>query len=209
MFYQLPNSNLFTHRMLFSSEKPLVKSTAPESILYHICFEIYFYLFLFSGLLFQKPKNTLLHFFIIYFILQFIEIYLSKIIQTNLSFTQEGLTTPLTRRVGSICSLCAFTVYIVLLGPPTWLIPWFHNWGKYLSYLCCIILSSLGKYRRSSSDIIIQPITVQQAYEGITRSWQWASWNWWRRKVDDDDGDGFPSPEPSRERLGLGGGPVS
>ena len=43
---------------------------------------------------------------------------------------------------------------------------------------------------------IIQPITVQQAYDGITHARRWASWNWWWRKVDDDDGDGFPSPEP-------------
>ena len=37
-------------------------------------------------------------------------------------FTMEGLTTPLMRRVASICSLCAGTVYIVLLGSPTGLI---------------------------------------------------------------------------------------
>ena len=43
---------------------------------------------------------------------------------------------------------------------------------------------------------LIQPITVQQAYDGITHARRWASWNWWWSKVDDDDGDGFPSPEP-------------
>ena len=43
---------------------------------------------------------------------------------------------------------------------------------------------------------LIQPLTVQQAYDGITHARQWASWNWWWRMVDDDDGDGFPSPEP-------------
>ena len=43
---------------------------------------------------------------------------------------------------------------------------------------------------------IIQPITVQQTYDGITHARRLASWNWWWRKVDDDDGDGFPSPEP-------------
>ena len=43
---------------------------------------------------------------------------------------------------------------------------------------------------------LVQPITVQQAYDGITHSRRWASWNWWWRKVDDDDGDRFPSPEP-------------
>ena len=34
-------------------------------------------------------------------------------------FTREGLTTPLTRRVASICSLCEGTIYIVLRGSPT------------------------------------------------------------------------------------------
>ena len=43
---------------------------------------------------------------------------------------------------------------------------------------------------------LIQPITVQQAYDGITHARWWASWNVWWRMVDDDDGDGFPSPEP-------------
>jgi len=38
LLYQLLNSNLFTHRMFFSREKPLVKPMAPESILYHISF---------------------------------------------------------------------------------------------------------------------------------------------------------------------------
>ena len=42
---------------------------------------------------------------------------------------------------------------------------------------------------------LIQPITVQEAYNGITHARRWA-WNWWWRKVDDDDGDGFPSLEP-------------
>ena len=42
---------------------------------------------------------------------------------------------------------------------------------------------------------LIQPITVQQAYDGITHARQWASWNWWWRMVDDDS-NGFPSPEP-------------
>ena len=36
LFYQLLNSNLFTHGMLFSLEKPLVKTMAPGSIFYHI-----------------------------------------------------------------------------------------------------------------------------------------------------------------------------
>ena len=50
LFYQLPNNNLFTHRMLFSWEKPLAKTTTPGSISYHI-----------------RPKNTLLNFLFILF----------------------------------------------------------------------------------------------------------------------------------------------
>ena len=51
---------------------------------------------------------------------------------------------------------------------------------------------------------LIQPITVQQAYDGITHTRWWASWNWWWRMVDDDDGNGFPSLEPRTDsRLAL------
>ena len=46
---------------------------------------------------------------------------------------------------------------------------------------------------------LIQPITVQQAYDGITHARRWASWNWWWRMLDDDDGDDFPSPEPKTD----------
>jgi hypothetical protein len=46
LFYQLPNSNLFTHRMLFSWEKPLVNTTAPGST------------FIIRSILFSYTKNT-------------------------------------------------------------------------------------------------------------------------------------------------------
>ena len=76
----------------------------------------------------------MLHFFVTYFILCFIEIYLSnlhKIYPVNLTILaplpERGIATPHKRRVASICSLCAGTIYIVFLGSPTGLIPWFHN----------------------------------------------------------------------------------
>ena len=50
---------------------------------------------------------------------------------------------------------------------------------------------------------LIQPITIQQAYEGITHSQWWASWNWWWRMVDDDEDRRSPSPEP-RTNSGSG-----
>ena len=53
----------------------------PRVYYYHIRFEIYFYSLLFLDLLFQKPQNTLLRFFVTYFITLFIEIYLSNLSQ--------------------------------------------------------------------------------------------------------------------------------
>ena len=60
--YQLPNSNLFTHRMLFFSREATSEIYGPW-----VSFSLYlpcdlFYLLLFSDLLNQKYKNTLLHF---------------------------------------------------------------------------------------------------------------------------------------------------
>ena len=109
LFYQLLNSNLFTHRMLSSREKPLVKPMAPGSIFYHIIFrsikpkiQKYFAaLYFICDLLFQSSKSFSRHHTI------------SGIV------TRKGLTTPLTRRVASICYLCAGADYVVLLGSPT------------------------------------------------------------------------------------------
>ena len=70
------------------------RGSTPGSTFYHICFPIYLLPFLFSDLLYQKPKNTLLHFFFTYFISCFIQIYLSKLIQINLSFYRGGIDNP-------------------------------------------------------------------------------------------------------------------
>ena len=51
---------------------------------------------------------------------------------------------------------------------------------------------------------LIQLVTDQQAYEGITHSQWGASWNWRWRKVGDDEDRRFPSPEPQTgSRSGL------
>ena len=51
---------------------------------------------------------------------------------------------------------------------------------------------------------LIQLLTDQQAYEGITHSRWGASWNWRWRRVDDDEDRRFPSPEPQTgSRSGL------
>ena len=100
VFYQLSNSSLFTHRMLFSREKPLVKSTPPGSIFHHIVFRSIFP---------KTQKYPAALFLVVLFCVLARSIYP---ISYNLIylFTVEGLTTPLTRWVASICSLCAGTV---------------------------------------------------------------------------------------------------
>ena len=60
LFYQLPNSNLSTHRLLFSREKPLVKPTALGSTSHHL-FAI----------------STLLFAFLLYLVFCF-QIYITK-----------------------------------------------------------------------------------------------------------------------------------
>ena len=96
-----------------------MKPTAPGSLSHIFAFAIYFVCLLFSDLLNQKYKYTLLHFILFgvrYInLLQFIHVRLP----ISGAVTRKGLTTPLTRRVASICYLCAGVVYVVLLGFPT------------------------------------------------------------------------------------------
>jgi hypothetical protein len=110
LFYQLPNSNLFTHRTLFSWEKPLVKSTAPGSISYNIIFRSI------------NPKIPCFTFS--FFILFCVFVRSIQPISYNLIYlnTEEGMTTPLMRWVASICYLCVGTIYIVCVDSPTGLI---------------------------------------------------------------------------------------
>ena len=85
-------------------------------------FAIYFYLLLFSYVLIQKTKNTLLRFIFIYFIWHSIYQYLQLspvLVPISGAVTRKGLTTPLTRRVASGCYLCAGDVYMVLRGSPS------------------------------------------------------------------------------------------
>ena len=105
--------------MLFSREKPLVKSTAPGAIFSSYIFRsILLFAFLFICIYYFQIyiiKNPKIHRLILFAFILFASTNLSL----YQSFTWEGLTTPLLRRVASICSLCAGTIYIVLLGSPT------------------------------------------------------------------------------------------
>ena len=70
------------------------------------------------------------------FTLSFIYLYQISLLQV----TVKGLTTPLSRWVQVVWLFVQVLVICAL--SPTGLIPWFSNWGKYLSLLCRITLSS-------------------------------------------------------------------
>ena len=119
-FYQLPNSNLFTHCLLFFSREATSETYGPRvSFSYYLPLRSSFPLLLFSDLLNQKIQKYLAA---IYFIWRLIYQYL-QLSHTRLpisgTVTRKGLTTPFTRWLASICYLCAGAVYIVLLGSPT------------------------------------------------------------------------------------------
>ena len=101
-----------------SREKPLVKIMAPGSIFYHI---------IFRSIISKTQKIPCCTFSLIILFCVFARSICPMSYNLIYICTVERLTTPLARWVASICSLCAGTVYIVLLGSATGLIPWFHN----------------------------------------------------------------------------------
>ena len=107
----------------FSREKPLVKPTAPGSLLYYICLcDLFLFAFIFRSI---KPKiqKYLAAIYSYLFYLAFPRSNLSYFYHVHLpisgAVTRKGLTTPLIRRVASICYLCAGAVHVVLRGSPT------------------------------------------------------------------------------------------
>ena len=103
----------------FSREKPLVKSTAPGSLLYYICLcDLFLFTFIFRSI---KPKIQK-YLAALYFIWRSISQYLQlSHIRLPISgaAARKGLATPFTRRVMSICYLFSGSVYVVFLGSPT------------------------------------------------------------------------------------------
>ena len=109
-FYQLSNGNLFTHRMLFPREKPLVKTMPPESIFYRVFFR---------SIIPKTQKYLVALFIYLFYFVFYSHLFIQSHTNQSIFFTVEGLTTPLTHWVASLCSLCAGTIFIVLLGSPT------------------------------------------------------------------------------------------
>ena len=118
--YQFPNSNLFTHRMLLSREKPPVKTMAPGSISYHI-------------LKSKIPCCNFPLFNLFCVLLRSIYQISYNLIYLN---TVDGLTTPL--RVG----LQVFVVCVQV--SVAWFSYWIDNLGFITegnTYLCCVASS--------------------------------------------------------------------
>ena len=95
LFYQLPSSNLFTHRMLCSREKPLVKTMAP-------------------GVYFIIIAKTLNHFVAIYSVLSQSSIY-----NFNLAIDPREIDNLSFALGARVCCLCAGTVNELLHDSPT------------------------------------------------------------------------------------------
>ena len=100
-----------------------MKPTAPGSSFSYICLAVYFFLvFIFRSI---KPKiqKYLAAIYSYLFYLAFdLSIYYNFLTSVCLSLgasTRKGLTTPFTRRVASICDLCACVIYVVLVGSLT------------------------------------------------------------------------------------------
>src|SRR6266496_2263113 len=103
----------------FSREKPLVKPTAPGSLLNIFCLcDLFSFAFIFRSI---KPKIQK-YLAALYLIWRSIYQYLQLChvcLPISGAVARKGLTTPLTRRVASICYLCAGVVHVVLHGSPT------------------------------------------------------------------------------------------
>ena len=104
----------------FSREKPLVRPTATGSSLsYYLPLRSTFPLHLFSDLLNQKYLAAIYSYFIWVRSINLLQFYLTSVCLSWGAATRKGLTTPFRHRVSRICYLCAWAVYVVLLGSPT------------------------------------------------------------------------------------------
>ena len=141
-FYQLLDSNLFTHRNTYAILREATSETyAPRVYFPSYKFSIYNFSFrftLFAIFYFPiyKPKIPKI------FTLPFIYLYQILLLQV----TVKGLTTPLSRWVQVVDCLCRYSVTCVFY--PTGLIPWFLKLREILTLLCCITLSSSRENQR-------------------------------------------------------------
>ena len=96
-----------------------MKPTPPGSLLYYICLhDLFLFAFIFRSIKPKIQKYLAALYFIWRLIYQYLQ--LSHVhLPVSGAVTRKGLTTPLIRRVVSICYLCAGAIYVVVLGYPT------------------------------------------------------------------------------------------
>ena len=118
-FYQLPNSNLFTHLLLFFSREATSETYDPRVFFLIYLLAIYFsFAFLFRSIKPKLQKYLAALYFICDLFIKFITTFSCQAPISG-TVTRKGLTTPFIRRVASIFYLCGGVVYAVLLGSPT------------------------------------------------------------------------------------------
>ena len=137
LFYQLLDSNLFTQRIIFILREASSETYGPQVYFPSYKFHIYYFAIFYFPIYIPKPppKN-------IFCLVLFIYLYHISLLQVSV----KGFTTPLSHWVQVVWLFVHVLVICVL--SPTGLIPWFSNWGKYLSLLCCITLSSSRENQR-------------------------------------------------------------
>ena len=94
-----------------------MKSTAPGSLSH-----IFAFAFIFRSIKLKIQKYLAAiysYLFCLAFDLSIYYNFLMSVCPSWSAATRKGLTTPFTRRVARICSVCAGAVYVVLLGSPT------------------------------------------------------------------------------------------
>ena len=128
-FYQLPNSNLFTYRLLFFSREATSETYDPRvSFSYYLPLRSTFPLHFYSDLLNQKYKNTLLHFILIYFFAYDLSIYYkftSRPLPILRRRTPKGIDNPFNT---SGCEVLLF-VCRCCLSSVAWFSYWLDNLG--------------------------------------------------------------------------------
>ena len=141
LFYQSPNSNLSTHRMLFSREKPPMKTMAPGSIFIILIFQhlVIFIAFYFTLHLYHKnTKNIILS-------------YLSDL---TLVSDRVRIDNP------SYVLGCKYLLFVCRyhLHSVAWFSYWIDtlvlkNWGKYLHYSASSPFPLQGKTSASAQEV--------------------------------------------------------
>ena len=110
---------MFSHRLLFFSREATRETFGPRVSSHHICLcDLFSFAFIFRSI---KPKiqKYLAAIYLFRDLSILSTTFTSYYLRILWHRTQKGLTTPLTRRVASICYLCVGVVYMVLRGSPT------------------------------------------------------------------------------------------